>query len=506
MAEPVVQIGDTSLWYRAANIPGPLALFEVENTALGDLTIGGLPTITPKFVQDANGFFYKLFENPEPPGDLSSADILYRVPLNRRHVLYNLLVDQQAEIIIQRLTYPCPPVNDRVRWRRLEHYRVRATGGTKGATRDLDSSQGSQDNTINLAILEDIEVFRGSLSRITITEALAINCIAGLSQKNDCLPGYPGKDRILVIGAVASGAPANALYSLNGGGTFQAFTTDSVPFTVNSSLVAVVIGFISETAFRVIWTRAGDAATKVQIAYQDFSVAATSLTAASWNLITIAASVNADDGEALFWAQSLGRLYIAAEGDIYLSLDNGETDPGAKQYTGANAIAAFARRGDDIWAVGAAGTILVERSSSRTPTAATFVARTPPAGGAAFTAITFAGDGKLFCGIGTALQVNTDEAGSAAAWRSLKDFGANKVVKNIFCKKGSSELLRVHVDDTTGSAAGAVWETEDGGVNWRQIPASANLGYNAVYQPADIDQAIAVGDAVTSLGWVELLA
>lgn len=502
MAEPVVQIGNTSMWWRAANIPGPLALLEVENTAMGDLAIAGLPTIAAQFVQNAEGVFYKLFENPEPPGDLSSVDLQYRVQLNRRHPLYNLLVNQQAEIIVQRLFYSCPPVNNRVMWKRLEHYRIRATGGTKAATRDLASSQGSMNNTISVSVLEDIEVYRGSLSRITITEAEPIMCIAGLSQNNPCLAGYPGRDRILVIGAAANAAPANAYYSLNGGGTFAAFTTDTIPFTVDSNLTAVVIGFISETAFRVIWTRAGDAGTKAQIAYQDFSVAATSLTAASWNLITIAASANADDGEALYWAQDLGRLYIAAEGDIYVSEDNGETDPGAKQYTGANAIAAFTRRNDDIWAVGASNTILVERSSLRD----TFAARTGPSGGGAFTAISFAGDGKLFAGNGTSIMVSTDEAGSTAAWRTLKNFGSNQVVKNIFCKNGSSELLRVHVDDTTGSAAGSVWETEDGGQTFRQITASANLGYNAVYQPADIDQAIAVGDAVTSLGWVELLS
>lgn len=501
MAEPVVQIGNTSLWYRAANIPGPLALFEVENTAMGDLTIGSLPTIAPLFVQNAEGVFYKLFENPEPPGDLSSVDLTYRVQLNRRHPLYNLLVNQQAEIVVQRLFYSCPPVNNRVMWKRLEHYRIRATGGTKAATRDLASSQGSMDNTISVSVLEDIEVYRGSLARITIAEALAINTIAGLSQNNPCLAGYPGRDRILVIGAVASGAPANAYYSLNGGGTFAAFTTDTIPFTVNSSLVAVVMGFISETQFRVIWTRAGDAGTKVQIAYQDFSVAATSLTAASWNLITIAASANADDGEALFWAQDLGRLYIAAEGDIYISEDNGETDPGAKQYTGAAAFAQFARRGDDIWIVGASNTILVERSSLRD----TFAARTGPTGGGAFTAISFAGDGKLFAGNGTAIYKSTDEAGSTAAWTSLKDFGASHVVKKIQCKNGSSELLRVFVDDTTPGVA-SVFETEDGGQNWRLITESANAGYNDVYLPADIDQALIVGDAVSSLGWVELLS
>jgi photosystem II stability/assembly factor-like uncharacterized protein len=501
MAEPVVQIGNTSLWYRAANIPGPLALFEVENTAMGDLAIAGLPTIAAQFVQNAEGVFYKLFENPEPPGDLSSVDLTYRVQLNRRHPLYNLLVNQQAEIIIQRLFYSCPPVNNRVRWKRLEHYRVRATGGTKAATRDLASSQGSMDNTISVSVLEDIEVYRGSLSRITISEAESILCIAGLSQNNPCLAGYPGRDRILVIGAAANAAPANALYSVNGGGSFAAFGTDATPFGVNSNLTAVVMGFISETEFRVIWTRAGDAGTKAQIAYQDFSIAAQTLTAASWTAVTIAASANADDGEALFWPQDLGRLYIAAEGDIYVNEDNGETDPGAKQYTGSNAFAQFARRNDDIWVVGASNTILVERSSLRD----TFAARTGPSGGGAFTAITFAADGKLFAGNGTSLMVSTDEAGSTAAWRTLKDFGSARVVKSIFCKNGSSELLRVTVDNTT-PGAGEIWETEDGGQTWRQISASGNDGYNAVYQPADIDQQITVGDDVGSLGYVELLS
>jgi hypothetical protein len=501
MPEPVVLIENTSLWWREVNIPGPMKLLEVENTSMGDLTIAGLPASTPVFSRNAEGAFVKLFNTEEPPGDASSFDLTYRVQLNRRHPLYNFLVNQQEDIYLQRLAYSCPPTNDRILWKRLEHYRIQASGGTKAATRDLNGSGGSQNNTISVSVEEDIEVYRGSLSRLTTTEALSILAVAGLSKKNSCLAGYPGRDRILVFGAAADGAPANLLYSVNGGGTIAAFGTDSTPFSVNSSITAVVVGFISETQFRVIATRAGDAGTKPQIAYQDFSFAGSTLTAASWNVITIAAGANADDGEALAWHQDLGRLYIAAEGDIYVSTANGESDPGAKQYTGSNAIAAFARRNDDVWAVGASNTILVERSSLRN----TFVARTGPSGGGAFTAIAFSDDGVLFAGNGTSVFKSTDEAGSTAAWTSLKDFGSAHAVRAIQCKAGSSQILRVVVDDTT-PGEGSVWESEDGGNSWRLITESANDGYNAAYFLADIDQAVLVGDAVSSLGWIELLS
>jgi hypothetical protein len=135
----------------------------------------------------------------------------------------------------------------------------------------------------------------------------------------------------------------------------------------------------------------------------------------------------------------------------------------------------------------------------------TFAARTGPSGGGAFTALAFADDGTLFAGNGTSLFKSNNEAGSTGGWTSLKDFGSAHVVKSIRCKGGSSQILEVEVDDTT-PGAGEVWFSEDGGNTWRQITESANGGYNGVYYPADLDQAIIVGDAVTSLGWVELLS
>lgn len=500
MPRRVVLIENTSLWWREVNIPGPFRILEVENTSLGDLTIAGLPTVTPTFSRDANGKFVKLFDTEEAPGDLSSVDILHRVQLDSRHPLYKFLINLQDDIYLQRASYPCPPVNDRVRYLRLEHYLISATGGTKAATRDLNGSGGSQNNTITVAVKEDIEVYKGTLSRITITEAESILCIAGLNIESDCLLGYPGPDRILVIGAVANAAPANAQYSVTGGGSFAAFTTDSTPFTVSSSLTAAAIFPVSETHYRVVWLRAGDAGTKAQISWDDFRFSAQTLTA-TWNLVTIAASTNADDGEAILPALDQGRIYLAVEGDIYVSEDFCGTDPGAAILTTANAIAGFTRHNDDIWSFAATNDIRVELATNRD----TFAARVGPTGGGAFTALSFADDGTMFAGNGTSIYRSMDEAASVEAWTSLKDFGASRVVKSILCKDGSSELLRVTVDNTTPGVS-EIWNSDDGGATWQQVTASANDGYNAVYYPRDIDQQITVGDDVGSLGYVEQLA
>jgi hypothetical protein len=365
MSQEVGLIENASLWWREVNIPGPMKLLEIENTAMGEFTIAGVPAVTPTFNRNAEGKFVKLFESTAAPGDLSSTSILYRVWLNKRHPLYNLLIQQQKEIYVQRLWYSCPPTDDRVLWKHLEHYRLRSTGGTKAASTDLVGSAGSQNNTLTISVLEDIESFRSSLARITISEVQSIMCIAGMSKDNNCLPGYPGRDRLLFIGAAASGAPANVLYSTNGGGTFAAFGTDATPFSVNSNITAVAVDFINETQVRVFWLRAGDAGTKAQLAYQDFGFESETLTAASWNVITIAASANNDDGEALLWYKRETRLYIAIEGDIYASQDNGETDPGAKIYTGTNAIAMMIEHNGDIWVAAATNTILVERLTLR---------------------------------------------------------------------------------------------------------------------------------------------
>jgi hypothetical protein len=228
------------------------------------------------------------------------------------------------------------------------------------------------------------------LSGQTTSEAEPILCIAGLPDDNDCLSGYPGADQILVFGALASGGAtvANALYSMNGGGTIAAYGTDATPFVdVDRDIIAAQVGLISDTEFRVIYLGGAAAAAKVMWAYQDFPLASTTQTAASWNVITIAATANGEAGEAILWDQSIGRLYVAAEGDIYVSEDDGITDPGTAEFTGANAMAAFTKDEDNnVWAVAASNTILRELANNRN----TFAARTGPSGGGAFTAIAFA--------------------------------------------------------------------------------------------------------------------
>lgn len=501
MPEAVGLIENTSLWWREVNIAGPMKLLEVENTALGDFTIAGLPGLTPTYNFDAEGRVVKLFDTKAAPTDNSTADILYRVKLNKRHPLYNLLIDQQKEIYLQRLWYSCPPVNDRVLWKHLEHYRIRASGGTKAASRDLVGAGGSQNNTINMIVSEDVEVFKTSLSRITFAGTLALLALAGVSKDSDCAPGYLGADRILFAGEAANAAPAEVWYSTNGGGTWAQFATDPTPFGVNSNISAVITDFIDEDSIRVIWGRVGDAVTKAQIAYADVPHNATTIDVAAHTIITIAATANNDAIEALFGYKPAGRIYIAAAGDIYVSEDNGATDPGAAIFTGANALAAFAEHNGDIWAAGASNTILREQADNWD----TFAARTGPTGGGAFTALAFATDGTLFAGNGTSIFKNSAEAANAGSWVSLRSFGASHAVKKIQCKKGSSICLRVFVDDTT-PGPGEVWESEDGGQTWTQISETVQGGYNAIYLPANIDQALIVGDVDTGTGLIELLS
>lgn len=124
-----------------------------------------------------------------------------------------------------------------------------------------------------------------------------------------------------------------------------------------------------------------------------------------------------------------------------------------------------------------------------------------PTGGAAFTAVTVANDGRIYAGNGTAIYLSDNGALNAGGWTSLKDFGANKKVVSINCAGGTkagggdSQLLRVVVDDTAGGTA-AVWESVDGGATWKQVDALSNTGYNASFwSPSDENLAFIVGDA-----------
>lgn len=491
-----------SLWWREVQGVSGYTGFDSDKTGMGDITLNRIPTVSPIFGRQADGTFGILIDISAAPGDFDSFELMFLEDDASENRLLQMLRDLRP-IYFQRLTYACPPTNNRSLWKTLEHFKVVPDSGSLGASPNRDGSDSSIESRVAVKVLESTRLYRTSLSGLTTTEAEPIACVDGLKFPNDCLSGYPGADKILVFGADAgSGVVANALYSVNGGSTISAFTTDPSPFTeIDRHIVDVVTSIISETQFRVVYFAGTVAAVKAQWAYQDFNIADSSLTAASWNQITIAATAATDAMETAIWYPDLGRGYVAAAGDIYVSTDNWETDPGAASYSGANAFAQFGRDEDNnVWAVGAANTILRELANNR----GTFSARTGPTGGGAFTSIAFADDGTIFAGNGTSVFKNTDKANSTGAWTSLKDFGASHSVIALQCKNGTSQCLRAIVDDTT-PGVGSVYESEDGGNTWRLVTETANDGYNEAYFSTDPNKAILVGDDVGSLGVIELL-
>jgi hypothetical protein len=110
-----------------------------------------------------------------------------------------------------------------------------------------------------------------------------------------------------------------------------------------------------------------------------------------------------------------------------------------------------------VYAVGASNVILKEVNKS-----GSFVALVGPSGGGAFSAIVQASDGLLFAGNGQSLYVSNNDALNTGGWTSLKDFGSNHVIEEIFLKKGDSNHIYVVVDDTT-PGNGEFWHSNDGG-------------------------------------------
>lgn len=492
-----------SLFYR--KVPGVLSytILDPDKHGMGAITRNQVSNLAPVFGRLADGTFKVQIATREAPSDFDAVDVMFLEEDDAEVRMLQMLRDLQP-IYLQRLTFGCPPTDNRALWKSLEHLKIEVSGGSQGASPDRAGADGPVESTINLKVVEQARLYKLSLSGFTTTEIEAITCIDGLRDPNQCLPGYPGEDQVLVFGAEgAVAAAANALYSMNGGSTIAAYTTDATPFTeVDRDIVTAVTEIIDEQNFRVIYGAGSVAAIKAQWAYQDFPVSNDVQTAATWNLITIAATVATDAIEAMAWFTEIDRIYVATAGDIYVSTDKGEADPGAADFTGSNALAQFAMDEDkSVWCVGATNTILRELAGSR----GVFAARTGPSGGGAFTSITFADDGLLFAGNGTKIFLSKDKGATVGGWTELNDFGASHSVVNIQCKSGTSQCLRAIVDDTT-PGVGSVYESEDGGNSWRLVVETANDGYNDAFFSKNPNKSVLVGDVVAALGVIELLA
>ncbi len=129
-----------------------------------------------------------------------------------------------------------------------------------------------------------------------------------------------------------------------------------------------------------------------------------------------------------------------------------------------------------------------------------------PSGGGAFTSIAIAQDGTIWAGNGTSLYRNSNDASSASGWTAVKDFAANHAVIGIDIIENDSQLIRVVVQDGTGTD-GDVWRSEDGGGFIREITDLGNSGYNGFYFSGDNANLMwIVGDADGGTGLIHKLS
>lgn len=426
--------------------------------------------------RDEFGRFLPKITYQTPPGGLNTSTV-EEDDLGTWSYL-NKMTEQQGCFPLQERWYQCGRL-DGPAWTRIRHMgRMTVTQQVNSAGPNRVASAEPLFSSYEVSWPYTVTLFQHALAALTIAEDQNINDIAVLGDLvvgcNDCFPGYTPDEIMYLAVDHNAGSPgdyANVWYTTNGGGTWA--ITDSNPFTNADDILFVLINFVSETQFRVIVVAD---TTTAQLKYSDFELGDEGND--NWSAGT---TIGAAAVEAIAWL-FYGRIYIAVAGDIYISDDQGAT-VGSAIYTGTVTLNAFAKSPVDgsVWAVGNTNTILRELGQSDT-----FEALTGPTGGGNFTAITIANDSRIYAGNGTSLYVNTNDADNAGGWTSLKDFGANHVVKKINCAGGSksqggdSQLLRVVVDDTT-PGAGEVWESADGGATWTQVSELGTNGYNAAY-------------------------
>lgn len=88
----------------------------------------------------------------------------------------------------------------------------------------------------------------------------------------------------------------------------------------------------------------------------------------------------------------------------------------------------------------------------------------------------------------------------------MKDFGANHTVIGIDIIEGDSQLIRIVVQDGTGTD-GDVWRSEDGGGFIREITDLGNSGYAGFYFSKDnVNLLWIVGLTDTATGLIHKLA
>jgi len=484
---PVYITQDRVILYVQADGPSTaMAPISIEKHGMADKVHPG-PGRSVIFGRDAFGRYIPKITQLDPPGGLNTSTIEEDGTGTISYLATQF--DRIGCFPIQERYVSCGRLDVATNWDQLWHYGQNTiTQKTHGAGPTREAAGAAVFDSYEVSWPYTIELLKHALTALATGETEDINDIAVLSDLSvgcgDCFPGYTPDEIIYLVGPTVSALyPTGIIYSLDGGSTWADIS--DLPFDTDENVTQIEMGFVTDTQFRVIV--ANDAN---DIKWADVTLGAEG-DPYSWSAGVEVGTI-ITEMRWLFY----NRLYVGADGDIYVSTDQGDSF-GSAIYTGTPQINAIERNydGTNVWAVGASNTILRERNQS-----GTFDTMVGPTGGGAFYSIFEANDSRLYAGNGQSIYLNTNGALNAGGWSSLKDFGANKTVISINCagwhksQGGDSQLIRVAVDDTAGGT-GEYWETEDGGASWRQLTPLANAGYNAAYfSPINDNFALIGGD------------
>ena len=440
----------------------------------------------------------------DPPGGLQTGTVEFD-----KQVAIDYLEKQrktQARFGIWEQSAPCGRRDNPFAWLdggRLDfHGQLSVTGFNGG---DAPARDGTATPVVASADLTwEYDIALRPLAVDSLTPEIAsndqiINTIFGIKDPlvPGCHPGYRGPDKHLFIGSDADTAlAADIHFSRDGGGIWTPFTTP--PFGSDEHVADGAALMLQGGEIRVVYGN-GVGTAGLEIAYSDVEIG--NEAAATWTTVAINA-VAADFVSRVAWLYYNG-LYVAggtAADDLFLSTDLGVSFTEVLTGSGdqINAIAkGYGQDCEDIYIAGATNLIMVDRGRSNT-----FAALVGPAGGGDFTALAVDNEGNLFAGNGQSLYVSTNKGLNAGGWTLLQDFGASKIVKDIFFPEGDSNHIFVTVDDTT-PGTGEIQFSNDAGNAWRTVPVAANTGYNRGYHSEEDDNLfLAVGDLQATFGAV----
>lgn len=448
------------------------------------------------YVNGVDGTFEAYGQEEEPPGDSPTIPLTFFQESDIK--LIEKFANMGRVFNLQVRLYDCASIDNPTGWSRIwQCSQVKVSQRNLGDGPTVRAGGAFVESGMEGSALALIDVAQLTLSALTNVETedmLAIDGIKDLSSA--CGAGYPGPDKVLVMSSqAAAGAKANVYFSINGGPTTTVITAD--PGANDEHLGAIVVRPLGN-GFRIVVARTvTDAGAPAEVWYATSTAFdATTIAAVTWTSVNVG-STNAEFIEplSLFWPE-FNRMYAGSDlGDIYLSINQGES--WSKIYDGvtANDVNRFARDKDGgTWAGCLGGVLLYESPSNR----GAFSVKTSPNTDEIFS-LAIANDGTIFAGQGTSIFRNNNNAGSAGGWTNLKNFGSGFKVVDIWFEgenklgNGESQTIRIVVDDTAPND-GSVWQSVDFGQSWQVVTALANDGLNNAYHSKYGNHAIIVGD------------